>query len=131
QLVQEITNTEQEHNPDIVFAEIVHLPESRVGNILLHPSFREYEIPFLARSSVDGHHQIPLQDLFVSIKDNKVLLRSASLNKQVIPRLSSAHNYSRNALPVYQFLCDLQLQGHKAGLGFYWGSLEGFYSQLP
>ncbi len=131
EVVNAITAAEEEANRDIIFAEIIHLPESRVGNILLHPTFRKYEIPFLAKSSVDIEHQISLQDLYISVKNNKIILRSGRLNKQIIPRLSSAHNYSYNALPVYQFLCDLQLQDKKGHIGFHWGPLENFYETLP
>ncbi|MCU0341138.1 MAG: lantibiotic dehydratase, partial [Spirosomaceae bacterium] len=108
---QSIADTEQAQNPDIIFAEIIHLPEHRTGNILLHPPFQRYEIPFLGKSSLPLSEQIPLQDLYVSVQDGQVVLRSRQLNKLVIPRLSTAHNYSFNALPIYQFLCDLQHQG--------------------
>jgi lantibiotic biosynthesis protein len=130
-IVNEIVAVEDELNPDIIFAEIVHLPESRIGNILLHPAFRKYEIPFLAKSSVADEYQISLQDLYISVKNNVLIIRSKKLNKQIIPRLSTAHNFSNRALPIYQFLCDLQLQGKQAGIYFNWGVLEGMYKFLP
>ncbi len=130
-IVDSIVAEEDTQNPAIIFAEIAHLPESRIGNILLHPAFRKYEIPFLAKSSVAIENQITLQDLYISVQNNKVILRSKRLNKQVIPRLSSAHNYSARALPIYQFLGDLQLQGKQAGIYFNWGALERLYKFLP
>jgi lantibiotic biosynthesis protein len=130
-MVNDIVAVEEEQNPDIIFAEIVHLPESRIGNILLHPAFRKYEIPFLAKSSVENNSQIRLQDLYISVSNNELILRSKTLNKQIIPRLSTAHNFSNKALPIYQFLCDLQLQGKQAGVYFNWGVLEGLYKFLP
>jgi lantibiotic biosynthesis protein len=130
-IINEVVKEEEEKNPSIIFAEIVHLPESRIGNILLHPSFRKYEIPFLSRPAVTAADQIPLQDLLVSVKGNTILLRSKKLNKIIIPRLSSAHNYSYGALPIYQFLADMQLQGKQAGIFFNWGVLENQFKFLP
>ncbi|KAA2240190.1 hypothetical protein F0L74_28910 [Chitinophaga agrisoli] len=131
QLVCDITRREQENDPEVVYAEIIHLPESRVGNILLHPVFRDYEIPYLAKSSLDAAHQLDAGDLMVSVKNNRIILRSKRLNKQVVPRLSTAHNYSNNSLPVYHFLCDLQAAQHRVGLFFHWGSLRSQYKFLP
>ncbi|HEU4555525.1 MAG TPA: lantibiotic dehydratase [Chitinophaga sp.] len=130
-MVNDITRQEQERDPGVVYAEVIHLPESRTGNVLLHPAFRAYEIPYLAKSSLDREQQIDVQDLYVTVKRNKVMLYSRRLGKQVIPRLSTAHNYFSNALPVYRFLCELQLQDKRPGLTFQWGGLENKYRFLP
>lgn len=130
-LVYEIAENEQENNPNVIFAEIVHLPESRTGNILMRPAFRKYEIPYLAKSALPLEQQITLDDLFLSVKNNQLYLRSKRLNKQIIPRLGNAHNYSFNALPVYQFLCDFQTQNQRGGLFFDWGNLASEFSFLP
>jgi thiopeptide-type bacteriocin biosynthesis protein len=131
QVVQEIADKEQALDENVVFAEIIHLPENRIGNILVHPPFRKYEIPYLSNSGVDDEHTIEVSDLYVSVKNNKVVLRSKRLNKIVVPRLSNAHNYSNNALPVYQFLCDLQNQGKRGGLFFHWGGLGKIHQKFP
>ncbi|GAA3952174.1 lantibiotic dehydratase [Hymenobacter algoricola] len=130
-LVGDIARTEQAQDPDVVYAEIIHLPESRVGNILLHPVFRAYEIPYLAKSSLAPEFQLDVHDLFLSVQGGRLVLRSKRLNKEIIPRLSTAHNYSNNALPVYQFLCDLQLQDKRSGLYFNWGNLQAQHQFLP
>jgi thiopeptide-type bacteriocin biosynthesis protein len=131
-IVSELSEFEQKQAGNSILAEIVHLPESRTGNILARPSFRKYEIPYLAKSSVDVDHQIDLSDLSISIRKNQLILRSKRLNRQVIPRLGNAHNFGYNALPVYQFLCELQTQYYeKSYIGFTWGALVHEYEFLP
>jgi thiopeptide-type bacteriocin biosynthesis protein len=131
QILYNISDIEQKNNPQAIFAEIVHLPESRTGNILLRPSFRNYEIPYLAKSDLPPENQIYLQDIFISVRNNRVILRHKKLNKIIIPRLGTAHNFSYNTLPVYQFLCNLQTQGLQASVGFSWGDLAGEFLFLP
>jgi lantibiotic biosynthesis protein len=125
EIIQNISKQEQAKNPNIIFAEIVHLPENRIGNILLHPPFRDYEIPYLAKSSLKEEYIIPLDDLMVSVdlQRDKVILRSKRLNKEIIPRLSNAHNFSQNSLPLYNFLCDLQYQGFQRNFDLGWSSI--------
>ena len=115
---------EEECAPGAIFAEIVHLPEGRLGNVIFRPPLREYEIPFLGRSGVAPERQIPVTDLFVSVAEGRIVLRSRRLGREVIPRLTSAHNFVRRSLPLYRFLCSLQSQGVVAGLGWSWGPFE-------
>lgn len=130
-IAKKIALYEQNLFHESILAEIVHLPDSRVGNVILRPVLQEYEIPFLASPAVDSEHTIYLDDLYVSVRNNEIILRSKSLKKRVIPRLSSAHNYSSYALPAYQFLCDLQSQNMRSYIGFTWGNLSNSYSFRP
>jgi len=130
-LIHEITNCEKQNRADAALAEIVHLPQSRVGNVLMRPVFREYEIPYLAKASVDQDHVISLADLSIHIDRNRVVLFSEKLQKEVRPHLSTAHNYRNNSLPIYHFLCDLQHQNQRNGLQFGWGALQNEFKFLP
>lgn len=132
ELVQEIIAKEDELETEAITAEIVHLPEARTGNLLLRPSLRNYEIPYLARSGLDQENQIPLDDLMVSVSYGKLRLRSKKLNRWVKPRLGTAHNYSqRKSLPIYRFLCDVQFEGVRSGLVFDWGPMKDEFTFLP
>jgi lantibiotic biosynthesis protein len=121
--VRQVLQQEQEEYPDAILAEVVHLPESRVGNILMRPTLREYEIPYLGHSSVEKDKQIELDDLMVSVQYGKIRLCSKRLNKYVIPRLTTAHNYARG-LSIYKFLCDLQFQNINMDIYWNWGMME-------
>ncbi len=122
--VQRLISREESARPDIAFAEIVHLPEGRAGNVILRPRFRHYEIPFLGRSAVPDEQQIPISDLVISLRGDEIVLRSTKLGKEIAPRLTCAHNFRASSLPVYRFLCSLQSQGTARLLGWSWGSLE-------
>lgn len=126
-----ITTHEQSLNKDKIIAEIVHLPQSRTGNILQRPAFRDYEIPYLAKSSLSKNQQVPITDITIAVKNNHIQLRSKSLNKTIEPRLTNAHNYAYNALPIYHFLCDLQTQNKRSSIGFSWNPILQKLPFLP
>lgn len=123
-LVQSHLRAEQATDPDAVFAEIVHLPEGRIGNILARPVLRDYEIVYLGRSGAPIDRQIPLDDLHVSLEGERFVLRSARLGRRVVPRLTSAHNYFARSIAAYRFLCLLQSDRVAASLMWSWGPLE-------
>jgi thiopeptide-type bacteriocin biosynthesis protein len=131
QRVRAHLRAEEALRPDAIFAEVVHLPEGRLGNILCRPILREHEIPYLGRGGAPQDKQIAITDLLVSVRGNRVVLRSERLGCEVIPRLTSAHNYSAAALGTYRFLCALQAQDVRGGFGWSWGSLEHSVPRLP
>lgn len=118
-----LTQLEQELQPDCVLAEIVHIPEARTGNILQRPQLRAYEIPYMGQASVNPSHQLPVHDLLVTVKNDRVCLHSLKLDKEIIPRLSNAHNYGTSSIPMYSFLCDLQTQNKRSWIGFSWNPI--------
>lgn len=131
-LVDDIFNHEKEvlgHNK--ILAEVVHLPQSRNGNILFRKNQREYEIPFLAKSLKEEKCQIPIADIFVGVPGgDRVVLFSKKLNKEIIPIHTNAYNYSLNPVLMHYFLCLLQSQ-YNEGQAFNWGSLATAESFLP
>lgn len=133
QIVKDITTKEQELTPDAVLAEIVHSPEARIGNILFRPHIREYELLFMSDSDLPREQIILLSDLLLSVRNGRLLLRSKRLNKEIIPRLTSAHNYYYpGTMSIYRFLADMQVQTGRGALYFSWGQeLESKFSFLP
>jgi hypothetical protein len=129
--ISEIVDFETNISSDKIVAEIIHLPENRIGNILMRPSFRKYEIPYLSKSSKPIENQILLNDILISVRNNKIVLKSKSKNKEILPRLTTAHSYSNSSLPVYHFLCDMQFNDKRCFLNFDWGSLKDEFSFFP
>lgn len=129
-LVKEIADFEQRQTPDVIFAEISHLPESRIGNIASRPVFREHTLHYLSNCEHDGT-DIPISDLMLSIRQGRLFLRSKKYDKEVVPRLTCAHNYSMSPIPIYRFLCDLQHQRITGGLSCGWSGLLAAYDYLP
>ena len=130
-LTKEIIEKENTFHSDKILAEIAHIPESRTGNILRRPVLREFEITYLSNSGVAKTKNISISDLYVSVQNKKIILRSKKYNKEVLPCLSNAHSFSRNSLPMYHFLCDLQSQDVKTIPSFSWGILESHYNYFP
>ena len=112
-------------------AELIHFPGKRVGNVLHRYISRKYEIPILANSHLPKENQILTRDLLVSVRSNKIYLRSKRLSKFVRPILTNAHNYINSSISVYRFLCDLQFQNSFNINTQLWGPLYRQYKFLP
>jgi thiopeptide-type bacteriocin biosynthesis protein len=120
--VEEYLRQEEALFPDEVFAEIVHLPPGRVGNVICRPRLRPYEIPYLGSSSAEKEAQIPVQDLMVSVQEGRVRLRSKRLGRYIVPRMANAHNFAGADVGLYRFLC--LLRNDVNPIGWHWGSLR-------
>jgi hypothetical protein len=120
-LVREHIEAEQALRPDALLAEIVHLGTPRDGNVVGRPALRAHEIAYGGRGSAHGE-QVLLEDLVVTVTDERVVLRCARRNRQVLPRLSAAHSPT-GGLSLYRFLLALQQQGSE-GAQWSWGPLE-------
>ncbi|MEM6994414.1 MAG: lantibiotic dehydratase [Myxococcota bacterium] len=116
---------------DAVLAEVVHLPSERLRNVTGRPVLRDYEIPCLARSGAPVERQIPISDLQVGVVNDRIELRSRSLDKRVIPRLASAHNSPNSPVPTYRFLGALELHDACMATAWRWGDLGQIASFLP
>jgi lantibiotic biosynthesis protein len=114
---------EEAHAPGVVFAEIVHLPEGRVGNILARPVLREHELVLLGRSGAAEDCQLGVDELTVRLDGDRLVLYSARLGAEVRPRLTTAHNPEWRSFGVYRFLAALQsdgVAGALSGTGVRW-----------
>jgi thiopeptide-type bacteriocin biosynthesis protein len=120
--VREHLRAEESLRPDALFAEVVHLPQGRIGNVICRPALRRHDIVFLGQSGVPEQDRIDVADLWLSVEGKRLVLRSRRLGREVIPRLTNAHNYVTYGLSLYRFLC--MLQGEERGLRFSWGPLE-------
>ena len=123
--VERHLRAEERCAPNVAFAEIVHTPQDRVGNISARPVLREWEIPYLGRSGAAPEQQIHIQDLFVAVREGRVILHSMRLNREIAPRLTTAHGASHpQQLAAYRFMSALQSQGVATPIIWSWGALK-------
>lgn len=115
---------EEAQVPGVVFAEVVHLPEGRIGNILARPLLREHELVLLGRSGAPADRRLSVDELTVRLEGERLVLYSDRLGAEVRPRLTTAHNTARG-FGVYRFLTALQSDGVAANLAWDWGALSG------
>lgn len=108
--LDEIHDQEKKYyDEDTIIAEIVHLPSEKIGNVIERKINTEYYIGYI--DEISGKKKIDLNDLYVSVVNDQVVLRSKSLGKNILPVFSNAYNimHPTNS-PVFEFLLDFQAQ---------------------
>lgn len=120
-----------ETRSDAIIAEFAHLPDGRVGNVILRPVLRRHEIPYLGSSGADAEAQIAPNDLEVFCRQGVVRLWSRAHSCEVLPRISNAHNTDTPLnVPLYRFIGALQRQGEPM-FGWQWGPILDSLPFLP
>jgi thiopeptide-type bacteriocin biosynthesis protein len=112
----DIAGNEQSSNPDVLFFDIGYANETGVDNVNRRPFIYDYQLSILNYDT--SEHPVLINDILVCHYAGEIVLRSSSLGKRLIPRLSSAYNYKRSDLPIFRFLMDLQHQGLHTNLTF-------------
>ncbi|MEO8700886.1 MAG: lantibiotic dehydratase [Kofleriaceae bacterium] len=105
----ELVAAEAALHPDATLAEIVHAPiggPALMGALHQRPVLRELEIPLLARSGADADHQVPPDDLVISVGLSRTIVWSNRLNRRILPRLASAHRveFRKGHVPAFRLL---------------------------
>ncbi|MBJ8346728.1 lantibiotic dehydratase [Antrihabitans sp. YC2-6] len=122
QAVRAHLRAEEAHAPGVVFAELVHLPEGRIGNILTRPVLRGHELILLGRSGAPTDRQIGVDELTVRLDGDRIVLFCPRLGAEVRPRLTTAHNAAWRGFGVYRFLAALPGDGVADAFGWNWGA---------
>lgn len=123
ELVRAHLRDEERLRPDAVFAEAVNLPQGRSANIIARPTLRDYDVPFLGHSGLPPERQIAASDLLLGVRDNRLVLWSRTLDREIVPRVTSAHNVKSHGVSVYRFLATVGRQGVASALFWDWGPL--------
>jgi thiopeptide-type bacteriocin biosynthesis protein len=114
-----ICDLEQETNPDIAFADIIHEAEPTYHKLSWTASLSKYQIPLFVNTNPKEAYCLPLHDLYLSIENGVLILRSKKLKgKRVIPRINNAYNFQRSDFPIFKFLGDLSLMSLGNRLSF-------------
>lgn len=134
ELITEVENFEKEINPDKLITEIIHTPaEIRQNNILVRNRDYEYETPYLGNSLLPENKRLEIADMMLQYikQENRLILFSKKHRKELLPRLSTAHNFTSHNLSLYSFLCDMQYNGTKRFMSFGWETMRKELSFRP
>lgn len=107
ELIKDITNKEQELN-NLKVVELSHLPNSRIGNVITREKLRDFELTILSNSSLAQEKKIPISDLTISIRNNKIIIKSKKLKQEIKVLHTNAFNHNLSTVPAFGLLCDLQ-----------------------
>lgn len=120
---------EQRSNPDVLFFDIAYSTGNVVDNVNRRKQIYPYQLSILNFDTSDD--PIAIDDLLISVRDGVLMLRSARLDKRLIPRLASAYNYIKSDLPLFRILCDIQQQSLVAHFPFKLRKLLPGLSKYP
>lgn len=106
-LADQVAKDDEEIHTKKIIVEIYHNPLFRIGNISARNINRSFEINILSQTHNSDKKKINLSDLYLKASNNQIILWSEEYNAEVLPLLSTAHNFSNNSVPAYHFLAAL------------------------
>jgi len=124
--------SDEESNADrgAIFAEIVHWPGHRAGNVLFRTQLRATELPIFGNASAERSRQINLRDILISPESGRIVLRCRKSGRIIVPRQTAAYTVRADSTPIYRFLGSLQSQESVLSR-FRWPSALSYAPRLP
>lgn len=119
--LRKFSQVEEKEYHETIFADLDHYLGAKGTNVSARNSGHRHRIPLIAGG--ESHADIELDDLYVGLREEKFVLYSKSLDKEVSPRLNIAHNYKKNEMLYYSFLASLCRQDSFGNLNFHLGEL--------
>ena len=111
---EELAKAEEKHNPDILFFDVAYQSEKNVDNVNRRKQVYNFEMPIMGWS--EGENMIDLNDVYVTVREDEIILFSQKHAKRIVPRHASAYNVVRSDLSAFRFLMDLQHQNLSVNL---------------
>ncbi len=111
--------------------DVCHVPTNRFANMAIRPVLRQYEIPYFSRSGAAPDRQISLEEIFVTIRGDRVVLFSGRDGCEIRPLGSEALAYDGPMkTAIHNFLVQIQYQGARS-YKFTWPSHLDLARSLP
>lgn len=112
---------EERRRPGVLFAEIGGLPSSGAATFLWRPALRRHEIEYLGAPGAAPEDRLLASDLILRLAGEELELWSRSRQCQVVPRATTAFNFSGFGTPVLRLLSHLQAADRCPYLTWDWG----------
>lgn len=110
----ELAWIEQEANPNVLFFDIGYTGEVSVDNVNRREQIYSYSL--CIQNYDTSAEPLSLTDLYLMVQGGELVLFSKKHQKRLIPRISTAYNYTRSDLSLFRLLCDMQHQGIQTSL---------------
>jgi thiopeptide-type bacteriocin biosynthesis protein len=119
-----LVDEEIQQNRDKILAEIQYEPDHKASaNVCFSTGLYPFSLTINCMGNPEQKN-IPLTDLLVSVRNNRVVLRSAHYDQEVVPAISNLYNFSLSGHPTMEFLSQIGSQNSFLSLSWSWGQLR-------
>jgi thiopeptide-type bacteriocin biosynthesis protein len=124
--VERVVRAEESANPEAVWAEVLYEPrKGRLANVMVRPSFREYQIVVGATPDLPDKHLIHPDELLVGVRRGRFFVHWPEVGKDVVATAGHMVN-SAQAPEAARFLLEAGRDEGPQLSAFDWGPARGF-----
>jgi thiopeptide-type bacteriocin biosynthesis protein len=130
QALERMARAQEAAAPERIFAELVYLPaRGHAANVAIRPALRRYEIVMAAAPGVAYSATVPMHDLVVGLRGDRLYVRSLTRDAEVVTSSTHLLNYLM-APNECRFLAEIAAEGTIRLYSFDWGAATSL-SVLP